>query len=145
MGEHGARFHGMNVWEQGVRIPFILHDPSSEPSRRVAGPFQQTDVLPTVLESAGYTLVAGVPVARSVLSSPPHSKLYIASAGSQSMALVTDTLKYVYHYRRRPMQVFNLAGDPFETEDIAGSMGKGALRDVELELLLWENAVNLQK
>jgi arylsulfatase A-like enzyme len=144
-GEHGARFHGMNVWEQGVRVPFLLHDPSSGHSRRVAGPFQQTDVLATVLESAGFALRGVDPVARSVLTDPPHSKVYLASAGSQSMALVTDTLKYVYHYRRRPMQVFDLTVDPFETEDLAGRLSRDLLRDVELELLLWEAAVNAQE
>jgi arylsulfatase len=51
---HGWHSHGLPIMVlSSVRIPMIVHYPGQTEGQRVAGPAQQVDILPTVLEAAG--------------------------------------------------------------------------------------------
>jgi hypothetical protein len=101
--------------------------------------------LPTVFELLGFELLDGDLPGQSLLSPVADGRrLYHATwIENQSMALRVGSRKYVYHYRRKPMEVFDLSVDPFERNDIAATIPPGELKAVELELLVWRNRVNM--
>lgn len=135
-GEHAYRYHGHAVWEEVIHVPAVLYAPGllSEP-RRVGGTWQQTDLVPTIADVLGFG-VEGTLAGRSVLGPPADRPLvFSATSENQQMALRRGRHKFVYHYRRRPMQVFDLAADPGETTDLAASWPPAALGAAEAALL----------
>ena len=58
------------------------------------------------------------------------------------MSLREGDLKLVYHFGFRPTQVFNLAQDPFELENIADTLEPAELLRLEHELLARLQAVD---
>jgi arylsulfatase A-like enzyme len=51
LGEHGHTLHGINIYEEAVRVPLVLRLPGRiEAGLRVSGPVELVDLLPTVLE-----------------------------------------------------------------------------------------------
>jgi len=53
------------------------------------------------------------------------------------MALHRGTMKYVYFFRRTPMQAFDLATDPGERDDCAARLPAGEADRIERELFQW--------
>jgi choline-sulfatase len=51
-GEHGMSWHGVELWEELVRVPWIMRVPGVAP-RRVTTPRSQIDLAPTLLELLG--------------------------------------------------------------------------------------------
>ena len=59
-GEHGRFQHDNMIYEEGLRIPMIVHDPKQIPERRaLEGPVTQLDILPTVTDLLGYEIEGG--------------------------------------------------------------------------------------
>ncbi|WP_456429459.1 sulfatase-like hydrolase/transferase [Rhodocaloribacter sp.] len=143
--EHGRRFHSAVIWDEGLRVPALIFSPALFPEgERISGPRQQTDVLPTVAEALGFSLEGGPAPGRSLLEPVPAArKLYHAGwIENQSMAVREGTKKFIYHYRRRPMEVYDVAEDPYERRNLAGQYPEERLEAVEMELLLWRKRVN---
>jgi arylsulfatase A-like enzyme/Tfp pilus assembly protein PilF len=61
LGGHGEATHGYLVYEQTLRVPFIMRFPEgrrpegAEGGSRIGAPVRLVDVMPTVLEAAGLT------------------------------------------------------------------------------------------
>lgn len=54
LGDHGEQGHGVFLYDEIVRVPFIVKLPGREAAgRRVADPVQHIDLVPTLLELAG--------------------------------------------------------------------------------------------
>ncbi len=143
--EHGRRFHSAVIWEEGLRVPALIFSPTLFPrSGRITGPRQQTDVLPTVAEALGFRLEEGRLPGQSLFTPvPANRKLYHSGwIENQSMALREGAKKFIYHYRRRPMEVYDVAKDPYERRNLAGQYPGKRLEAVEMELLLWRKRVN---
>lgn len=63
--EHGMSWHGVELWEELVRVPWIIYAPGVAP-RRVATPRSQIDLAPTLLSLLGLPRPAeGTPDAMS--------------------------------------------------------------------------------
>lgn len=143
--EHGRRFHSAVIWDEGLHVPALLFSPTLFPEGgRISGVRQQTDLLPTVAEALGYELEDGLQPGHSLLEpAATDRKLYHSGwIENQSMALREGNLKFVYHYRRRPMEVYDLAMDPYERENLSGNFPATKLESVEMELLLWRKRIN---
>src|SRR5829696_5421063 len=73
LGEHGRFLHGDTIWEEGLRVPLIIHAPGwFDAGERVEGLSNYTDVLPTVLEMLGYEVRDGEYPGYSLLREPPE-------------------------------------------------------------------------
>lgn len=144
-GEHGIYQHDAIGYEEGLRVPFIVSGAGVGKPRVAGGLWQNIDVLPTVLDALGLEVVAGELPGRSVLSQTGHERLFFSCwHKNQCLAMREGTQKTLFHYDKRPTEVFDLATDPLEKTDLAAS-GKVPATEVArrvAQMQAWKAAVN---
>jgi len=143
--EHGRTLHGDTIYEEGLRVPLLIHDPSRfQDGERVKGLSSQVDILPTVVEMLGYEVEDGEYPGYSLLSEPPEDRTLSFSCISdrKCLANMKGDEKYIYHYDDLPDEVFDLSQDPAELENLAGQYPPEDLEKRRRELLEWSAAVN---
>lgn len=128
-----ATLHDFNL-----RVPlYILPGRMLEGPRRVDGPCANTDILPTLLEWLELAPPHPLP-GRSLLQAirngealPEDRPLYakVSAFGSLSDGIVLEDRKYIRFYdpesgKLKARRVFDLAGDPRETEAISDQFGE---------------------
>jgi lipoteichoic acid synthase len=145
--EHGRYMHGDTIWEEGLRVPLIIHDPKRlENGQRVQGLSSQIDVLPTVLEMMGYEVENGEYPGYSLLHELPEDRTLMFSCISsrRCLASINGYEKYIYHYGDRPDEFYDLSEDPLEERNLAGERDKKELDERREELLAWRTRLNAQ-
>ncbi len=144
-GEH-ARFQHDNVpYEEGLKIPMIVHDPRQfQNGARVTVPVNQLDVLPTVADLLGYEIEGGGYEGSSLLGPLPTNRSLLFSCWSESgcLASLKGTEKYIYHFDDKPEEVFDLSKDPIERQNLAEQYPPERLEERRRELLEWRAKVN---
>ena len=143
-GEHGLYTHGNIPYEEGLKVPMIVHDPKwFKEGARVKAPVSQLDILPTITELLGYEIEGGAYQGNSFIGSLPEDRPLMFSCWSaeQCLASLEGTEKYIYHYDNRPDELFDLSEDPLEQENLAS----GRQEEVERrrsELLAWRSRID---
>jgi arylsulfatase A-like enzyme len=138
-GEHGRYQHDGVIWEEGLRVPLIVHDPGSfDGGARVEGPAHLIDFAPTIVDMLGYEVVGGEYPGRSVLDLPEdRTLLFGCRPDLLSTAMVRRQEKYIYHFGNRPEEFYDLAKDPLEENNLAASLGSKELHRRRSLLLEW--------
>jgi phosphoglycerol transferase MdoB-like AlkP superfamily enzyme len=145
LGEHGRYMHGDTIWEEGLRMPLIIHAPGwFEDGERVEGLSSQMDILPTVLEMLGYEVKGGQYPGYSLLHPLPEDRTLMFSciSGHTCLASIKGDEKYIYHFDNQPEEVFNLSKDPLEERNLAVLYSEEALDKRREELFKWRAKVN---
>ena len=146
-GEHGRFMHGDTIWEEGLRVPLIIHAPGwFKNGERVDRLSNYTDVLPTVLEMLGYEVKDGKYPGYSLLHSLPEDRTLRFSCISRRkcMASIKGNEKYIYHYDNQPEEVFDLSKDPLEEHNLAEEYSKEDLDKRRKDLFAWLSRVDAQ-
>ncbi len=143
-GEHGVRGHDGVIYEEGQKVPLIVHDPKRwQNGERVSGetPVNQLDVAPTILEMLGYEAVDGEYPGRSFLGPLPRYRTLFMSCRPDPTcaASIEGDRKYIYHYGNQPEEFYDLSEDPRERNNIAGQLPPGELERRREELLEWRS------
>jgi len=137
LGEHGLWFVHAGLYETTARVPLILKMPEGPANMNVDSVVSLVDVMPTVLSGANLPIpseVRGVdllPTLQGPLS-PEAGAAYLEHTGRQLTAVVTPRYKFIEHlrtiryYKGYPMtkgrvELYDLAIDPHETQDISGA------------------------
>jgi len=144
-GEHDRLLHGDTIYEEGLRIPLIIHAPGwFEGGERVEGLSNETDIAPTVLEMLGYELQGGEYPGYSLLREPPEDRTlnFSCITNRKCLASIKGNEKYIYHYGNQPEEVFDLSKDPLETNNLASEYGTTDLDERRKDLLSWQSSVN---
>jgi lipoteichoic acid synthase len=121
-GEHDRYAHDDTIYEEGLRVPMIIHEPggSREPGL-LRGIYNELDVVPTVLDMLGLRIVEGSYVGRSMFEDGPPRVLYAACYNDDKcVARYEGDLKFIHHFGRQRDELFNLAADPAEIRNLLG-------------------------
>lgn len=131
-GEHGRYQHDQVPYEEGIKVPLIVHDPRNEEWReglRVERLASLMDILPTVVEAAGFGLSAAHEYTGRPLDALPARRTLFASCWNGSpdvsddplrrcgAAITSSGMKYIYKPGEEG-EVYNLDRDPDETDNL---------------------------
>jgi len=144
-GEHGRYLHGDTIYEEGLRIPLLIHAPGRfEGGERVGGLSNQTDIVPTVLEMLGYNVEDGRYPGYSLLHPLPGDRTlrFSCITDRKCLASLKGTEKYIHHYGDQPDEIFDLSKDPLEQRNLAGERGIEEINERRENLIAWRSGVN---
>jgi len=143
--EHGRDMHGDTIWDEGLKVPLIIHDPKRfQNGERVKGLSSQIDVLPTVVEMLGYKVENGEYPGYSLLHPLPAERMLRFSCISERkcLASIRGNEKYIYHYDDQPEEFYDLSKDPLEKRNLASEHSREELGKRRDDLLAWRSSVN---
>jgi arylsulfatase A-like enzyme len=146
-GEHGRFQHGDTIWEEGQKIPLIIHAPGwFEGGERLTGLSNLTDVLPTVLEMLGYEVKDGEYPGYSLLHPLPEDRTLMFSCISrrECLASIKGDEKYIYHYDNQPEEVFDLSKDPLEEHNLASLYSEEDLDRRRRDIFAWISRIDAE-
>ena len=129
LGDHGETEHGILLYRETLRVPWILRLPGSAGAgRRLAGTLGLVDVAATLLDLAGLdaggldgqtvrtALAARTPIDRSVYSETLYPRLHL---GWSDLASATEQK---FRYIRAPVpELYDVSNDPGERQNVAAS------------------------
>jgi arylsulfatase A-like enzyme len=129
-GEHHMSYHGVELWQELVRVPWIMHVPGLE-ARRVTTPRSQIDLVPTLLdllrvskpEPTAPDALSGVSLTPDLLGeSAPERPIYIelpeGPFNGNRRAAVYQGWKLIERSSNH-FDLFDLTSDPGERHDLA--------------------------
>ena len=130
LGERGLWFK-MSYFENSARVPLIIHAPKLFPARRVRQAVSLVDLLPTLVELArdGQAGDYATPLeGRSLLphatSGSGHDEAigeYFGEGTSTPVFMIRRGTRKIVHAEGDPTLFYDLADDPKETNNRAGS------------------------
>ena len=134
-GEHGQSGHGRQLYDEAVRVPFIIGAPTVEP-RRDDRPVSVMDIAPTLLDYAAASRddVEGVslrPALSSAKAAADFARDPVLTFAPRRAALIEWPLKLLIFRRDKRddrLLLFDLAADPGETRDISAERGDDLVR-----------------
>jgi arylsulfatase A-like enzyme len=125
--EHGRPGHGHHLYEEEIRVPLIIRAPGPSSGAIVTGQAGLIDLAPTLLALAGLPSPAGWEgsdlsafLAGGAL---PERPLLLDTRVSRPLrAIRTPTLKLIaLPPYEAPAEIYDLAADPCETNNLAGA------------------------
>lgn len=137
VSDHGEEFHDHGGWEHGrtlyqeqLRVPWILRFPDPDLPRglRLKNPVGLVDLLPTLADFLGLSLPAGVsgislmPLIRDQRAEPePTREIYthLDLDGRKAESLIFGAWKLLCDPKSEGCRLFDLAADPHERVDVA--------------------------
>ncbi len=146
--EHGVVEHG-HIYNTNLLVPLILDPPGLSPAvRRVAGPVELLDLMPTLLDLLGVPIPEGIDGQLLPLDGEPASSLEshaFAEADCQSfggragdcwLSIQSARFKLDHNLTRGETRLFDLAADPLESADVA-ALHPEVVAELEARLLAW--------
>lgn len=142
-GEHRRSKHDDVLYEEVVRVPFLVHDPAHlrEPEH-IEGPASILDVLPSAADLLGFEITQGEYPGSSILSLPAERALFFSCLHeNRCLGWLEDGKKFIYHYGNQPDEVFDLSTDPEESTNLAADTSVD-LQTRRAELRDWRERID---
>ena len=141
-GEHGLEQHDNTIYEEGLHVPFIVHDPRRPEGGRIETPINQLDILPTVADLLGYRIEGGSYPSTSMFSAPEDRTLMASCYQEQTcLASIKNGEKYIYSYGNREEEYYDLTEDPNERNNLIEEQSEGKIDGLRKDLLRWQAKV----
>lgn len=144
-GEHGLRQHDNTIYNEGIKVPYLVYDPTDQRGRSVQRPVSTMSVPETVAETLGYRVTGGLVREESLAADGPGRPVRVScQSDNRCLAIIDGRTKYVHHFGNRPDEVFDLAADPEETENLVGEVDPAKLKELRSDLLHWRSEVRAE-
>lgn len=141
-GEHGLEQHDNTIYEEGLHIPFLIHDPQNPEPRRIEENINELDTLPTLADMLGYEVRGGKYPGTSALSAPENRTLMASCYHEQTcLSSIDGDQKYIYSYGNRGEEYYDLAEDPLERKNLIEEQPDKQIEDLRDDLLAWQARV----
>ncbi len=118
--EHGLLGHGESLYDEVIRVPLIVKFPCPGPHCApsvVSSQVELVDIFPTVLGAVGAAVPANL-VGRNLADQASESRTAYSELAS-IIALRTPQWKWIYDEQDDTGELFDLAQDPGEANDLA--------------------------
>ena len=145
MGSHGLRGK-QNMYEHTIGVPLILCGPGIPAGRRFDAQIYLRDLYPTVCELAHVPVPdtvdgrSAVPVLEGKADAL-HACVFGYFRNYQRM-IRTDRWKLIHYPHIERYQLFDLAADPWELDDLAGDAKYAdVLGELQRKLAAWQRRV----
>ncbi|WP_437533092.1 sulfatase-like hydrolase/transferase [Sorangium sp. So ce726] len=123
LGEHGPVGHGVELYEEAIRVPLVIALPGAAPGR-YPHPVSTVDIAPTVLDVGGAeaTAVEGASLAAIATGAERAPRGPVFARTARRSAVVDGQLKLLVIERKKRdrLLLFDLGSDPRETRDLSG-------------------------
>jgi hypothetical protein len=122
-GEHGTNWHGSTLYDELLRVPLMIWRRGGSP-KNVTDPVSLIDLGPTILDAMGVPTPARfmgqslVPYLRG--GRPTLTRPIIAEARLMRSLVTPEGMKVIYDTRAQTVEVFDLARDPGEENNLFG-------------------------
>lgn len=137
--EHGGVLHGQSHYQEMLHVPLILSGPGLPKGRRISEPVSLIDLAPTLLALFGAPAPATLPgrdlapLWRSRDTSWPERSLFAEAdrtveSRDTERALIRGNWKLVVHRDTGELELYDLAADPREQQNLAQSDPERAIR-----------------
>jgi len=124
-GEHGFGGHGVELYDEVLRVPLVIALPGHKPGRYATSAVSTLDIAPTILEIAGAEAdgVQGASLAAIARGDLAARRGPVYARTRRRAALIDWPLKLMIFERRKADRhlLFDLSADPYEKEDLARS------------------------
>jgi len=142
LGEHGLLGHVNSIYEPILRVPLIIHVPSSTEGKRVEALTERTDIPATLLDTArllsqnknqftGDSLLPLINGDKTAwkkyifASSKPTRVPNDSSPDVEELAVRNSQYKLIFYaYKSDPYELYDIKNDPAETKNLAKSQLK---------------------
>lgn len=136
-GEHRVYQHDNTIYEEGARVPMLIHDPL-RPAGVVDGPVSQLAILPTAADLLGFDVESPADLRPSLLSDEPQGPVPVTCfARARCSATIDGDLKVIHHFGDRRDEVFNVVEDPYELNDLATTVDRSWVDQQVASTLRW--------
>lgn len=130
--DHSRYYHGFNLYEESIRVPFIVHFPTGmkeTPERdipkRITAPVSIVSMYPTLLSWLGgradFSDVVQMP-----LREPDSGDVYVVSAYGDKFCIISGNRKLIYNRSFDVYEMYALEGDPGERTNIYDLEGQSS-------------------
>ncbi|MFI5361132.1 MAG: sulfatase [Elusimicrobiota bacterium] len=148
-GEHGGFDHGINLYDEILRVPLIIHAPQDVPAR-IDSQVRLIDVMPTLTDWLGLTTDAptrrqmqGTSL-RPLMEGRPQALDAFAETSfllqAEKCSLRTsDGWKLIYDLESLTPELYDLRGDLREKKDVAAERPE-LVKDLTARLMKWNQA-----
>jgi choline-sulfatase len=115
LGEHGTVGHNSTLYEEQIRVPFLIGGAGVSPGR-VSEPVSTQDLPATLLRLAGARIPAGVTLLPpwSMASETRHGSAPVLSYMTDACSLIQGDWKLIADTHTQSLALFDLASDPGE-------------------------------
>jgi arylsulfatase A-like enzyme len=120
--EHGKVKHCHSVFDEETRTPLLMRLPGVSP-RRIAGPVENLDIGPTLLQALGFAAepaFAGRSLLPELLGEPAAMRTAVAAQGSLR-SLTDGRFKLILDLANGEAALYDLRADPTESKDVASA------------------------
>jgi arylsulfatase A-like enzyme len=139
-GQHGARYHTVNLYEELLRVPVFIRAPGVAP-RRVDAPISLVDLGPTILDLFGQP-TPGHFLGRSLVphlrGEPPVAPRPIFAEKKGVRTLILGSRKVILDREKGREELYDLDADPGEQHNLADSLDEEGRNALALTRLFFE-------
>ena len=133
LDEHGHRFHSSSLYNAQIRVPLLVRLPERLRNERIAQSVSLVDLLPTLLDAAGFDPEVArpgdgkslMPLIRGDVPSDDEAVVFSHQVRDRSVSQTIDAIIVGRHKliaaAGRKLELYDVVADPDETRNLAGA------------------------